>query len=380
MFESLTAAIDELSELEPQALGDAETVVELHRLRNRLDALVTRAVAAFDASGAWAPDGAQTCAAWLMTDCRLPEAVARSEVSDGRALRAMPRVEEAFVEGEISRCHVAALRRARAGCEEAFETEEKRLVDDATCLRYSHFARTLTYWRQRVDREAAEDDYQAAVEQRKLHLSQSFGDMWFLDGTGDPVSGAVVYAELKRLEQRCFEADWASAKERLGRDPLLDELGRSPAQRRWDALVEMATRSASTAPGSRRPEPLFVVHCDKPTFTGMLCELADGTVVPPGALVPWLVEGWIERIVFDGTGRVIDVGPRRRIFSGATREAIFAAQRECYHPYCERRAEDCQADHITESSKGGLTVQDNGRPACGFHNRLRNRRREPPPA
>jgi len=61
----------------------------------------------------------------------------------------------------------------------------------------------------------------------------------------------IVSSELIRLEAEMFEADWAGAKERLGREPHLDEAGRTAPQRRADALVEMATRSKSN-PG-RRP-------------------------------------------------------------------------------------------------------------------------------
>ena len=105
----------------------------------------------------------------------------------------------------------------------------------------------------------------------------------------------------------------------------------------------------------------------------MLCELADGTVVPPGSLRPWLDEAWIERVVMDGPSRVLDVGVRRRLFTGATRLAVHLRDRECFHPYCDRRAGDCDVDHIQPWSAGGLTTQANGRPACGFHNRARQR-------
>ena len=165
----------------------------------------------------------------------------------------------------------------------------------------------------------------------------------------------------------------------MGREPLLGELARTPAQRRADAAVQMALRSAAMPEGARLPEPAFVVRVDDQTFSGVLCELASGTVVTPGTLVSWAAEGWVQRIVFDGKGRGIDVGPRRRIFDGATREIILSrGDRECYHPYCEKRAVDCQVDHVQPFSEDGLTVQDNGRPACGFHNRLRNRRPQPP--
>jgi hypothetical protein len=96
-------------------------------------------------------------------------------------------------------------------------------------------------------------------------------------------------------------------------------------------------------------------------------------VVSPAALVPWLAEADIERIVFGPKGRVIDVGRRRRLFRGADRRAILVRDRTCYHPYCDEPAVNCEADHIQPNSCDGDTLQDNGRPACGFHNRLRNR-------
>src|SRR3546814_14488736 len=71
----------------------------------------------------------------------------------------------------------------------------------------------------------------------------------------DPVRGAIVSETLDMIERELFEADWAEAKARLGRKPLLDELARTNAQRYADALTEMAIR-ARTAPASgRRPAP-----------------------------------------------------------------------------------------------------------------------------
>ncbi len=110
-----------------------------------------------------------------------------------------------------------------------------------------------------------------------------------------------------------------------------------------------------------------------PTFAGRICELANGTVVSPGSLVPWLDEAWVERVVFEGRSRVIDVGISRRLFSGATRRAVEVRDRECFHPLCELPAEQCEIDHVQPWAAGGPTVAANGRAACGFHNRGRNR-------
>ena len=62
-----------------------------------------------------------------------------------------------------------------------------------------------------------------------------------------------------------------------------------------------------------------------------------------------------------------DVGEHRRFFTGATRRAVQVRDGECFHPYCDTPAADCDIDHTQPWTAGGLTTQDNGRPACGFH-------------
>ncbi len=61
--------------------------------------------------------------------------------------------------------------------------------------------------------------------------------------------------------------------------------------------------------------PLITVLVGYETFAGSICELADGTVIPPSSVLTLLDEADIERIVFDGPSRVIDLGQRTRFFS-----------------------------------------------------------------
>ena len=99
----------------------------------------------------------------------------------------------------------------------------------------------------------------------------------------------------------------------------------------------------------------------------------------PGSLVPWLTEAWVERVVFDGPSRVIDVGQKRRLFQGATRRAVQVKDQECFEDFCEIPADECEIDHIQPWAAGGLTTVENGRPACGYYNRRRHRSPRPPP-
>ena len=372
--EELAAAIDTLVSADPSQLADGEAVVFLHRQLARLEAATTRAAAAFDAGGTWGVDGARSAAAWIATRCHLPTAAARRRVRLGREVRSMPEVEAAWATSDIAEAHVAMLARARTPRRtEVFARDEEMLVGHARTLRFGQFARALAYWCYRADPDGCEDEAADDYKARRIHLSDAFRGTKVIDGQFEPIGGAIFGSELERIEQELFDADWVEAKARVGEGVCAADLRRTPAQRRHDALVEMARRSAAMPAGAGMPEPLFSVFVDYETFSGMICELADGTFVTPGSLIRYLDKAWIERVVFGPGSRVIDIGVRRRVFTGATRRAVQLRDRECFHEFCEEPAEDCQVDHIEPYAAGGLTTEENGRPACAFHNREREK-------
>src|SRR6185312_4488919 len=113
------------------------------------------------------------------------------------------------------------------------------------------------------------------------------------------------------------------------------EIRRTPAQRRVDALVEMATRSRTAPIDGIRPRPLFTVLVGYETLRGRICELANGRgVLSPRQLLPWLDQAVVERAVFGPRNRV-DVSATARLFTGATRRAVEIRDHGgCTHPYC----------------------------------------------
>jgi hypothetical protein len=375
--QALEEVIDNLDDAGPLVPADIESIRSLFRSCNRLEAVVTQATASFESSGDWAPDGAATASAWLTTECSIPSAHARRFVQRSRQLCHLPAFARAWGKGDITSAHmdtVAGLR--REATEEALERDEQLLCDQATTLPYKEFVKAVSYWAQHADPDGAEDTEMERRSRRDVYLEQSFQGLWLGKMTLDPISGAIVSEELSRLEHELFDADWAEAKQRLGRDPKVTELVRTSGQRRADALVEMAARSKAMPADARRPAPLFSVLVDYPTLSGRVCELAQGTVIAPGALLAWLDEAIVERAVF-GPGKRVEISHTARLFTGATRRAIELRDRECTHPYCDR-SRSTEVDHIIPYADGGPTTQENGRLLCGFHNRLRNER--PPPS
>ena len=368
----LVGALDALCAADPVSMSDGDTVVGLHVQLERLKAVVARATAAFATSKEWEAEGARSAAAWVAIRCHTPTTTAKARVRLGRDIRTMPASEAAWLNGEVGEAQVEALARARrlvGG--ERFDPDETELVGHAKDLTYRQFRRVLAYWMQRVDPDGSEERAAEQRQGRRLHLSDSFEGVWFLDGVLDPISGEIVSRALQKIDDELFEADWAAARDRVGNDVRASDLDRTPAQRRADALVEMARRAGAVPANSHLPAPLVTVLVGYETLKGRICELASGTVVTPGSLLPWLTEAYVERVVFEGPDRVKNVGPRRRLFSGATRRAVEVRDRTCYSPFCDVPADQCEIDHVVPFAHGGPTVDSNGRPACRYHNRIR---------
>ena len=374
---ALIEAIDDVVGQDPMEYGDTESIIALERQLSRLECFVTKSVVAFEAAGEWALDDAKTPAAWLSTVAHLPKAEARRQLRRGRALAGLPICAQAWSEGDIGGAHLDLLDKVRTDVtKEAMQRDEALLVDQAKGMKYEAFGAAVGYWAQLADPDGAEESEMERQARRDVSLTSSLDGMWFGKMTFDAISGTIVSEEHQRLERQLFEEDWAKAAEELGRDPRIGELARTSAQRRADAMVEMAVRSKSAPADGRRPQPLFSVLVGYETLHGRISELANGLVVPPGALLPWIDEADFERIVFTPHKRV-EVSETSRFFTGATRRAIEIRDRECTAASCDVRADRCQIDHIIPYSKGGLTNQENGRVLCAFHNRSRNQR--PPP-
>jgi hypothetical protein len=386
-LEDLEEVLDALIASGAENYGDGESIETLHRLSSRLDSFVTEATSAFEKSEEWAIDGAKTAASWISSRCRVPRAAALRRVRLGRTLRQLPAVAQAWSEGEIGEDAAKAIASARRHrTEAAMARDEELLVSQAKELGFEDFCRVLAYWKQLADPDGAQASEEEKKASRDVFLTSSYDGVWLGQMTLDPINGAVVSNELNRLEHDLFEADCAQAKERLGRTARIDELERTSAQRRADALVEMATRSRTAPAEGIRPLPLFSVLVGYETLHGRICELENGTVLHPSALEPWMDSAYFERAIFS-LGTRIDVSVRSRLFTGGVRRAIELRDRICTHPHCYEPAENCQVDHIETYASGGLTTQDNGRLLCGFHNRLRNQRdqqgeqrQRPPPS
>ncbi len=259
-LDDFAEALEALVASDAANYGDCASIEELHRQLARFESFVTEATAAFEVGEEWAADGAKTASAWIATKCRLPRSAARRRVRLGRELRHLPACAQAWRDGAIGLDQARAIASARKHrTESSMARDEGLLVSQASDMGFEDFSRALSYWEQLADPDGAESADEERKASRNVFLESSFTGMWLGQMTLDPVSGSIVAGELNRLEHDLFETDCAEAKERLGRTARIDELARTSAQRRADALVEMATRSRSAPADGIRPAPLFSV-------------------------------------------------------------------------------------------------------------------------
>jgi hypothetical protein len=131
------------------------------------------------------------------------------------------------------------------------------------------------------------------------------------------------------------------ASDRVG-DPM-SRLARTDAQRRMDALHRLVMR------GDERP-PATGDEVDHER-----CETTTGITISPRDAVIASMLGHVRRVVVDSSGRVIDLGRRRR-FTGAARDAVLLDGRRCLWPGCGRPTAANSPDPPRECALGRTLV------------------------
>jgi hypothetical protein len=267
----------------------------------------------------------------------------------------MPVTAEAWAAGEIGTDHVDLLATAAgSGRGELFARDEAVLVTQCETLTWGDRVKANRYWRHRADTELGRDDGPAPTAGVRLH--EGFDGNVVGDIELDPIGGATVMEGLRRIERDLYQQD------------RHDGTVRTTAERMAAALVEMAVRAHTSPVDGQRPEPLVVVLAGEATLEH-LCELADGTVIAAGLVVPHLSRAQLQTFVFDGADRVLACSPQRS-FRGALRRAIQVRDRHCQHPSgCDVPIVGCDVDHRLAHALGGVTTEANGELQCQAHNR-----------
>jgi Domain of unknown function (DUF222)/HNH endonuclease len=149
---------------------------------------------------------------------------------------------------------------------------------------------------------------------------------------------------------------------------------RSPGQRRADALVEVCrlVLACDQLPdnGGSRPQLAVTVNFDVLRRQLGVASLDTGEQLSPATARRLACDAMIIPAVFATTGEVLDLGRRRRLFTGAIRQALVLRDRGCAFPHCDRPPRWTDGHHIVSWVDGGATDLSNGVLLCEHHHRL----------
>ncbi|HEV7680023.1 MAG TPA: DUF222 domain-containing protein [Candidatus Dormibacteraeota bacterium] len=358
----LAGAADAYAAEDVERLTDLALAQELVAVRRQIDRLeleFSRRLLRFERQRGFAADGAVSVVSWLRSACRLSRAAAAQAVDVARHLGDLPATEEGLQQGTIGFHHAAVIARCAAELgAEPVRRVETTLVEAAERLdpgRLGLVTRRLHYC---VSPDGALRDANEQHARRWMHLSQTLDGVFVLDGRLDAEGGALLRTAINALDTPAAGDD------------------RTAAQRRADALVELAWRQLNRG-------HLPSVAGERPHLTVTAPEAALGGVGHAG--VPEL--GWagpvvaetarrlgcdaaVSRIRVAQDGSPLDADRTIRTVPAAMRRALVLRDHGCRFPGCDRPPEWTDAHHVRHWADGGETRLDNLVLLCRRHHRV----------
>jgi hypothetical protein len=347
----------------------------------RATALAAAVIHKAEANGTVRASGHASAKGWLRGVTGCASTTATKLVQLTQAFDHLPTAWAAMRRGELSVDNAEVLVKLHRNrrITDIVEQHQQLLLSFAISLPHADWCRVAERFRAYVDPDGASLSHAEAREQRRVHAGH-VGTEFFFDATGDNAAGVEIMAIYKQFVQAEFEKD----RRAVGAG---QKLPRTAAQRRFDAFHEMA-RAAGRSGTVTLPSSLVNFVIDEQTYLDALArahdlpvpprppedfgayrsETTDGVSVDPGRIVYESVAGHVRRVVLDGEGVVINLGRKRRLFSGPARDAALLRYQHCDCPGCDVPASQCEVDHIRPWTAFGVTDAVNGRPLCRRHN------------
>jgi len=346
--------------------GPGEEIVALVELADQVQAALVERVGAFDASEAWALDGAYSFACWLRTRTDVTRAESLQLGRFARTLRTMAVTEAAVEAGKLS----VAKARLLAGVvnertAERFAEQEAFLVDQVQGLSVDDAKTALDYWRRLADTDGPDPD---DPTRNCARVAVGYEGRWRIEADLDPVGGAVLHAVLEAIVDRMHQD---------GRFSVLTPSDNTHGRRTADAFVEMAHRASGKNPDQPAVHPDIVVVVPATALTGAGPDPFDpptligaGPVTANNVLRLALL-GTVSALTLDDEGRPLHLGRKQRLASPDQWIALTIRDRGCVAPGCDRPAAWCQAHHLRWWERDiGSTDLPNLALACSHHHHL----------
>jgi Domain of unknown function (DUF222) len=387
--------VGEVAALTDDAL--VERFRELECSARRHEAELAAVVAELEGRSVHVPDGHASMRGWFKATVRWSNQECQRRLQTARLVAADRAVGARLHAGEVGVAQVQELARAHANPRcgaDLVGAAARTLLDHAATMSFEDFRLCVRRWELLADVDGAHRDAASAVERRTATVVE-FDGVLHLDARGGAVHAASMVEIFQRFCEVEFATDVAWVRDHFGDNAPRGLMPRTDAQRRFDAMLAIFEAAAVAPVDGQAPEPVVNVVVDQVTFETHMarrrlipwpadlpdvsvidrrCETTSGILLDPDDVIAAAFAGHVRRVVFDSAGVVIDVGRKRRLFTGAAREAVMLQSGRCIWPGCCLPSGRCQADHEEEwVAHDGATRPDNGSPLCGRHNRWKNK-------
>lgn len=361
-------------------LTDNELAAEVANalaLKAQAEALLLDRLGEADARGLARSRGATSMQAWLRGSHRLGPGEASRLVRTARTLREqLPATGHALAESRVNLGQVEVIAEALKDLSPDVGPElraegEQTLINACASLDPIALGRLGRRLEELLDPdgvqardEAKIRDHEArAFGKRELTFSPDpYGSGGTIRGRYDADGAAIIHAALDALSAPLPETGCGEKDER------------SPAMRRYDALLEVLRRhlhhpATSSGDGGKAQIRITIPLASLTDRVGYGL-LDDGTHISPSLARRLACDAAIIPAVLGGHGQPLDVGRERRLFTGPTRTGIEVRDGGCVWPGCPRPAAGCEVHHLLPWMAGGRTDQVNGGLFCPTHHRI----------
>ena len=386
-----STALAAVSEVDPSQLDAADLrawLEDVEALRRTVDAAAVTAAGVIDRSNPFRTQGSFSAKTAVKHMCQLSGPEAHRRVQTARLHHHRPEWADAQTDGRVGVAQSELMARIAANPRipaAVLERDAPSLLDDAISQPFDEFERRARTWEALADPDGDLARHERLHANRDVTMRPRPEGGWTLSGNLAELSGCEFNEIFSWFVEAEWHADWAEARHRLGDTATTAELPRTEAQRRADAFVAMARAAAATPPGSQAPRSTLNVLIDHESFEAHLRgETIDprryrdvvvrthtGRRLHPDDAVNAALIGHVRRVVYDGTGTVIDLGRRQRLFRGSSRDAVTLLSTTCIWIGCDRPIAWCDADHSLGWKAHGPTVPRNGQPLCHGHHTLK---------
>ncbi|HUV17189.1 MAG TPA: hypothetical protein VMW33_01795, partial [Ilumatobacteraceae bacterium] len=248
-----------LEALDPSGF-DAATVAAwatgVEQLRRQTHAAAIAVADHLDVAEPFRDLGFFTARAWMKHHLQLSGSEAHGRVQEARLRRAVTVWNNALAAGQVGVAQTRLMARIAANPRiepDVLTQGVWQLMVDAMDCSYIEFERRALTWEALADPLGAAEKLERNRQRRTASVHQNSNGSWNLNAVFDDVGGPEFLEIFCWFVDREFDRDWKDATRRLGEGNVdVSKLRRTEAQRRSDALLEMARAAAACPPDRAR--------------------------------------------------------------------------------------------------------------------------------